>query len=93
MKLDDLPTIPFQNLPLNDTFAYPGSDRPRPKGTIRTHLSVWCGDCSEWLHVEEKTKSRAGVEAKAKGWACTQDRGWLCPSCFSRHHLGEQAPS
>lgn len=53
------------------------------KGRISTALTVWCGLCDEWLHLESKTKHKAGDEAKSLGWKFTGIRGigWICHQC------------
>jgi thiamine biosynthesis protein ThiC len=60
---------------------YPGRSEDRPTGIIRIHLSAWCGNCDEWLHLESKRKRMAAAEAKHHGWKFTRARGWLCPNC------------
>lgn len=54
---------------------------PALKGNIRKHLSVWCGDCSEWRHLESKKMETAAFEARHYGWSFTKERGWICPEC------------
>ena len=73
--------VPLNELPDHQEFYCKGMSDDHPKGRISCYLTVWCGLCPGWLYVEAKTKAKAAVEARGKGWVNTRARGWLCPEC------------
>lgn len=62
------------------------ANRNTTQGRMTTQFTVWCGmvDCTEWLQLDELSRSIAAKEAKREGWDFTKSFGWRCPDCSQR---------